>query len=202
MRGLYLITNDDPIDILMPKLEAALATGQVALLQYRRKKVASEYHLHELAQIKALCQRYDTPLLVNDNLALAQQLGLGVHLGQGDGAISDAVQQLQPDAVIGRTCQGNLAWAHQAVVDGASYVAFGAMFPTATKPEAACIPLSLIQTARAELNIPICVIGGLSLDNAAPAIAAGADLCAVISDILALSPEQIPARVQAWAALF
>lgn len=202
MRGLYLITNDDPIDLLLQKIDAALSTGQVALLQYRRKKVVAEQQIYELNQIKRLCQRYQTPLLVNDDLALAQQLGLGVHLGQGDGEITDAVQQLVSTAVIGRTCQGRLDWAHQAVAEGASYVAFGAIFPTSSKPEAACIPLALIETARAELDVPICVIGGMSLENAAAVIAAGADLCAVISDILALTPELIPARVNAWAELF
>ncbi|MDQ8934418.1 thiamine phosphate synthase [Acinetobacter rudis] len=202
MRGLYLITNDDPIELLLQKLEAALATGQIAILQYRRKKVEAIAQLEEVSKIKALCEKYTTPFVINDNLKLAVEFGLGVHLGQGDGAIVDAVNQLGTNQIIGRTCANSLEFALQALKDGASYVAFGAIFPTATKPEAGHTGVEIITQARALFSAPICAIGGLTVENAAEVIAAGADLCAVISDILALSVEQIPSRVEAWAKLF
>lgn len=202
MRGLYLITNDDPIELLLQKLEVALATAQIAILQYRRKKVALADQADEVSKIKALCLKYGTPFVINDNLALAKDFGLGVHLGQSDGAIVDAVAQLDADLIIGRTCANSLDFAEQAVKEGASYVAFGAIYSTATKPEAGHTGVEIIRQARAQFSVPICAIGGLTVENSAAVIAAGADLCAVISDILALSVEQIPSRVEAWAQLF
>jgi len=92
MRGLYLITNDDPIQLLLEKLDVALSTGQVAILQYRRKKIAKLDQPLEVQQIKALCEKHQVPFVINDDLALAEQFGLGVHLGQSDGEISDAVR--------------------------------------------------------------------------------------------------------------
>ncbi|AOA59006.1 thiamine phosphate synthase [Acinetobacter larvae] len=202
MRGLYLITNDDPFALLQAKLTAALATGQVALLQYRRKKVAYAAQLLEIAAIKALCQQFNTPFLINDHLDLAEKFALGVHLGQSDGEVVAARDVLPAQAIIGRTCLNDLALAEQAIADGVDYVAFGAVYATATKPEAGHVGLEVIRQAAQRFELPICAIGGLTVENAADVIAAGADLCAVISDILALDVEHIPARVQAWAALF
>ena len=94
MRGLYLITNDDPLQLLLEKLEVALATGHIAILQYRRKKVAKADQPDEVEQIQALCETYQVPFVINDDLELAEQFGLGVHLGQSDGEITDAAAYL------------------------------------------------------------------------------------------------------------
>ena len=202
MRGLYLITNDDLIELLLEKLEAALATGQVAILQYRRKKVPPLNQPAEVDAIKWLCEKFQVPLIINDDLILASQFQLGVHLGQSDGEIIDAKARLAPNAIIGRTCANSIELAEQAIVDGASYVAFGAIYATTTKPEAGNIGLQTLKQAREKIKVPICAIGGLTVENSREVIESGADLCAVISDILALSVQDIPARVQAWAALF
>ena len=92
--------------------------------------------------------------------------------------------------------------AEKAIAEGASYVAFGAIYATSTKPEAGNIGLATLQQASEKFDLPICAIGGLTVENSQAVIEAGADLCAVISDILALSVENIPARVAAWAQLF
>ena len=202
MRGLYLITNDDPFNILLEKLKAALATNQVAILQYRRKKVAKQDQVSEVEQIKDLCEQYKTPFVINDDLKLAEQFGLGVHLGQSDGEISGAAARLPQDAIIGRTCLSSIELAQKAIAEGATYVAFGAIYATDTKPEAGNIGLATLKQASAIFELPICAIGGLTVENAQPVIEAGADLCAVISDILGKSVEDIPARVAAWAHLF
>lgn len=202
MRGLYLITNDDPIELLLEKLEAALATGQVAILQYRRKKVPPLNQPAEVDAIKWLCEKYRVPLIINDDLILAAQFKLGVHLGQSDGEITDAKARLAPNAIIGRTCANSIELAEQAIIDGATYVAFGAVYATTTKPEAGNIGLETLKQARSKVNVPICAIGGLTVENSKAVIESGADLCAVISDILGLPVPEIPARVHAWAALF
>ncbi|XZU44120.1 thiamine phosphate synthase [Acinetobacter baumannii] len=202
MRGLYLITNDDPIQLLLEKLNAALATRQIAILQYRRKKVDKADQPAEVEQIKQLCEKYQVPFVINDDLKLAAQFGLGVHLGQSDGEITDAKSQLPEGVIIGRTCLNSLELAQKAIADGATYVAFGAVYATATKPEAGNVGIEVIKQAAAQYDLPICAIGGLTVENSKPVIEAGADLCAVISDILGRSTAEIPARVQAWAQLF
>ncbi|EOH6037219.1 thiamine phosphate synthase [Acinetobacter baumannii] len=202
MRGLYLITNDDPIQLLLEKLDAALATRQIAILQYRRKKVDKADQPAEVEQIKQLCEKYQVPFVINDDLKLAAQFGLGVHLGQSDGEITDAKSQLPEGVIIGRTCLNSLELAQKAIADGATYVAFGAVYATATKPEAGNVGIEVIKQAATQYDLPICAIGGLTVENSKPVIEAGADLCAVISDILGRSTAEIPARVQAWAKLF
>lgn len=202
MRGLYLITNDDPLELLLDKLEIALSTGHIAILQYRRKKVAKTDQYFEVEQIKVLCEAYHVPFVINDDLDLAVRYGLGVHLGQSDGEISDASQKLPQGVIIGRTCLNSLALAEKAIQDGATYVAFGAIYATSTKPEAGNVGIEVIRQARQQFDVPICAIGGLTVENAQVVIEQGADLCAVISDILGRPVEDIPARIQAWAALF
>ncbi|PTV47208.1 thiamine phosphate synthase [Acinetobacter pittii] len=202
MRGLYLITNDDPIQLLLEKLDAALATRQIAILQYRRKKVEKVDQPAEVEQIKLLCEKYQVPFVINDDLKLAAQFGLGVHLGQSDGEITDAKSQLPEGVIIGRTCLNSLELAQKAITDGATYIAFGAVYATSTKPEAGNVGIEVIKQAAARYDLPICAIGGLTVENSKPVIEAGADLCAVISDILGRSTAEIPARVQAWAQLF
>jgi len=202
MRGLYLITNDDPIELLLEKLDAALATHQIAILQYRRKKIDKAEQPAEVEQIKQLCEKYQVPFVINDDLKLAAKFGLGVHLGQSDGEITDAKSQLPEGVIIGRTCLNSLELAQKAIADGATYVAFGAVYATATKPEAGNVGIEVIKQAAAQYDLPICAIGGLTVENSKPVIEAGADLCAVISDILGRSTAEIPARVQAWAQLF
>ncbi len=202
MRGLYLITNDDPIQLLLEKLDAALATRQVAILQYRRKKIDKADQPAEVEQIKLLCEKYQVPFVINDDLKLAAQFGLGVHLGQSDGEITDAKSQLPEGVIIGRTCLNSLELAQKAIADGATYIAFGAVYATSTKPEAGNVGIEVIKQAAAQYDLPICAIGGLTVENSKPVIEAGADLCAVISDILGRSTAEIPARVQAWAQLF
>ena len=202
MRGLYLITNDDPLEILLAKLEGAFAHGGVAVLQYRRKNVAKEDQIYEVEYMKALCAEYKVPFVINDDLELAVKYGVGVHLGQGDGSIVDAVARLPKKVLIGRSCNNSLELAEQAITDGANYVAFGAIYATDTKPEAGNIGLETLQLAKAKLNVPICAIGGLTVENSQVVIESGADLCAVISDILGRPMHHIPERIEAWSELF
>lgn len=202
MRGLYLITNDDPLQLLLEKLQVALATGHIAILQYRRKKIAKADQPLEVEQIKLLCEKYQVPFVINDDLDLAEQFGLGVHLGQSDGEITDAIQRLPEGVIIGRTCLNSLELAEKAIAEGATYVAFGAVYTTSTKPEAGNVGIEVIQQAKQKFEVPICAIGGLTVENSQGVIEAGASLCAVISDILGRSTAEIPARVNAWAKLF
>ncbi|QQN89199.1 thiamine phosphate synthase [Acinetobacter variabilis] len=202
MRGLYLITNDDPIELLLAKLEGAMATYEVAVLQYRRKKVAKEDQAYEIEYMKQMCEQYKVPFVINDDLETAVKYGVGVHLGQDDGSIQEAVERLPKNVLIGRSCNNSLELAEQAIADGANYVAFGAIYTTDTKPEAGNIGLETLKQAKSKLNVPICAIGGLTVENSKEVIEAGADLCAVISDVLGRSMSTVGQRVYDWSELF
>jgi thiamine-phosphate pyrophosphorylase len=202
MRGLYLITNDDAFDVLHQKLQIALQNGPIALVQYRRKKVAPLQQLQEIEALMTLCQQYQVPFIINDNLTLAQQFGCGLHLGQGDGSLFEARTKLGTQAIIGRTCHASLALAAEAVRDGASYLAFGAMFPSVTKPNAQRVTTSILQQAKANFELPICVIGGLSIENSQPMVDINIDLYAVVGDILNLDNMHVAQRTKAWQVLF
>lgn len=202
MRGLYLITNDDPLEVLLAKLEGAFANGGIAVLQYRRKKVTKEDQIYEVEYMKALCAEYAVPFVINDDLEMAVKYGVGVHLGQDDGSIADAAAQLPQGVLIGCSCNNSLELAEKAIAEGANYVAFGAIYATDTKPEAGNIGLETLKQAKAQLNVPICAIGGLTVENSDVVITAGADLCAVISDILGRPMNHIPERLDEWSELF
>ena len=202
MHGLYLITNDDPIQLLLEKIQVALATGHIAILQYRRKKIAKADQPLEVEQIKILCEKYQVPFVINDDLSLAEQFGLAVQLSKSDGKSIDAAAWLTQEAINRRTCLNSLELAEKAIAEGATYVAFGAVYATSTKPEAGNVGVEVIQQAKQKFKVPICAIGGLTVENSQVVIEAGASLCAVISDILGRSTAEIPARVNAWAKLF
>ena len=202
MRGLYLITNDDPLELLLAKLEGAMANGGVAVLQYRRKKVAKEDQIYEIEYMKAMCAEYGVLFVINDDLEMAVKYGVGVHLGQDDGSIVEAVARLPKNVLIGRSCNNSLELAEQAIADGANYVAFGAIYATDSKPEAGNIGLETLKLAKDKLNVPLCAIGGLTVENSKEVIESGADYCAVISDILGLPMNAIPERLDEWSALF
>lgn len=202
MRGLYLITNDDPTEVLLAKLEGAMANGGIAVLQYRRKKVAKADQPYEIEYMKAMCAEYGVPFVINDDLEMAVKYGVGVHLGQDDGSIVEAVARLPQGVLIGRSCNNSLELAAQAVRDGANYVAFGAIYATDSKPEAGNIGLETLKLAQEQLNVPLCAIGGLTVENSKVVIESGADYCAVISDILGLPMYAIPERLDEWSALF
>ena len=202
MRGLYLITNDDPTEVLLAKLEGAMANGGIAVLQYRRKQVAKADQLYEIEYMKAMCAEYGVPFVINDDLEMAVKYGVGVHLGQDDGSIVEAVARLPQGVLIGRSCNNSLELAVQAVREGANYVAFGAIYATDSKPEAGNIGLETLKLAQEQLNVPLCAIGGLTVENSKVVIESGADYCAVISDILGLPMYAIPERLDEWSALF
>jgi thiamine-phosphate pyrophosphorylase len=155
----------------------------VALLQYRNKTAGPALRREQAAALQALCARAGVPLLVNDDVALAAEVGAaGAHLGEDDGDIAAARARLGPQAILGASCYDSLALARRALAAGASYVAFGAFFPTASKRTTRRASPELLRQAAA-LGVPRVAIGGITPDNAGPLVAAGADLLAVIGAV-------------------
>ena len=180
MRGLYAITPDSAdTATLVHKVEQALKAG-VAMLQYRNKMISKDKRLLQAKELAPLARGYGVPFIVNDDVEIALAVGAnGVHLGKEDGDLAAARAKL-PGRILGASCYADLASAQAAVGAGADYVAFGSVFPSPTKPAAVRAPLSLFEH---DLGVPLCAIGGITLRNAPPLIAAGADLLAVISDL-------------------
>ncbi|MFF7062788.1 thiamine phosphate synthase [Pseudomonas sp. NPDC008258] len=203
LRGLYAITDSQLLaGRFLSHVEAALEGG-VRLLQYRDKSDDAARRLREAEGLMKLCERYGTQLLINDDAELAARLGVGVHLGQTDGPLTPARALLGRQAIIGSTCHASLELAAQAASEGASYVAFGRFFNSVTKPGAPAANVELLEQARAQVKLPIAVIGGITLDNAAPLVAHGADLLAVIHGLFgADSAQEVTRRARAFNALF
>lgn len=184
VKGLYAITPDSTDrDALLIKVEAALLGG-VRIVQYRNKRstLNLRQHLETASALAKLCRQYQAIFIVNDDANLALNIGAdGVHLGKDDGDIASARKLLGKKAIIGVSCYDNLSRALQAQEQGANYVAFGAMFSSSTKPDAPRATLELLREGKAQLNIPIVAIGGITLHNAADVVDAGADALAVIN---------------------
>ena len=203
LRGLYAITDSQLLaGKFLPYVEAALEGG-VTLLQYRDKSQDASRRLREAQSLAELCARYKTQLIINDDAELAARLGVGVHLGQTDGPLTPARTLLGRNAIIGSTCHAQLELAEQAAREGASYVAFGRFFNSVTKPGAPAADTALLEHARNRIKLPICAIGGITLDNAAPLVAHGASLLAVIHGLFgADSTQEVTRRARAFNALF
>jgi thiamine-phosphate pyrophosphorylase len=197
MRGLYAITPDSADGAaLARKVEQALKAG-VAMLQYRSKLLSRDKRLRQARELAALARGYGVPFIVNDDVEIALAVGAnGVHLGKDDGDLAAARARL-PGRLLGASCYDSLDGARAAVRAGADYVAFGSVFPSGTKPGAVRAPLSLFGH---DLGVPLCAIGGITLENAPKLIAAGASLLAVISDLF--DAPDIAARVAAYRTLF
>lgn len=167
------------------KAEQALLGG-ARLIQYRDKTGSREKRLAQASALKNLCEYHNVLLIINDDIELAETVQAhGVHLGRDDIAIHAARLLLGPDAVIGVSCYDQPELALAAEKAGADYIAFGAFFPSITKPEARAASLELLTTAKQQLHIPVCTIGGITAKNAATLVDRGADMTAVISDLFA-----------------
>jgi thiamine-phosphate pyrophosphorylase len=201
LRGLYAITPEQPDgDRLLADVEAALAGG-CRLLQYRDKTSAMPERVRRAHALRDLSRRFGARLLINDDLALAALVHAdGAHLGGTDGNLAAARAILGPEKILGASCYADFAAAERATAAGADYIAFGAVYPSPTKPLASRAGLELFSRARAELATGACAIGGIMLTNAAPLITAGADLLAVITDLF--SAPDIAARATAYQRLF
>jgi thiamine-phosphate pyrophosphorylase len=197
MRGLYAITPDiaDTAE-LARRVEQALKAG-VALLQYRNKAISKDKRLLQAKELAPLARGYGVPLIVNDDVEIALAVGAnGAHLGKDDGDVAAARAQL-PGRILGISCYADLDKAKAAVRAGADYVAFGSVFPSPTKPGAVRAPLSLFSH---DLGVPLCAIGGITIENAPQLVAAGASLLAVISDLF--EAPDIAARASQYRRLF
>lgn len=177
---LYLISPQEVGGSFADRLGAALESGLVAAFQLRVKNI-EEDELARLAEpLQRICADAEVAFIVNDSMALAKRLGAdGVHLGQSDGDVRKARELLGPAAQIGKTCHDSRHLAMEAGESGADYVAFGAFYPTTTKPSNYRPDPSILTWWSTLFEIPCVAIGGITADNAKPLVEAGADFLAV-----------------------
>jgi thiamine-phosphate pyrophosphorylase len=177
---LYLISPQHVDGGFPDRLKAALEPGLAAAFQLRVKDV-DEHELARLAEpLQRICSDADAAFIVNDSISLAKRIGAdGVHLGQSDGDVREARALLGISAQIGRTCHDSRHLAMEAGEQGADYVAFGAFYPTTTKPSEYRPEPSILTWWSTVFEIPCVAIGGIAADNAGPLVRAGADFLAV-----------------------
>jgi thiamine-phosphate pyrophosphorylase len=195
IKGLYAITPDEPDTAeLLRKVRLALYGG-VRVLQYRNKAVNAVLRLEQAKALRKLTHEFSVLLIVNDDAVLAQQVDAdGVHLGGEDGSVDAARAVLHSGKLIGVSCYNHIALAREAVRQGADYVAFGSFFASTVKPDAVVATLELLRQARSEIAVPLVAIGGITLQNGAQLLEAGADALAVISAIFGATDIQGTAR--------
>lgn len=177
---LYLISPLYVAGSFPERLKRALGAGPVAAFQLRVKGVDQ----HEAARLgeplRQICADADVAFIVNDDISLAKRLGAdGVHLGQDDGDPREARSLLGPEVQIGVTCHDSRHLAMEAGEAGADYVAFGAFYPTVTKETRHHPDPSILSWWSTMFELPSVAIGGITPDNAAPLVKAGADFLAV-----------------------
>ena len=184
IKGLYAITPDmADLNTLIHKTQLVIEGGAF-MVQYRSKIQDRAVKIQQCAAILRLCREYGVPCIVNDDVEMCRILEAdGVHLGENDDNIAEVRRILGEDAIIGSSCYDQLDRAKQAQKEGATYVAFGAVFPTPTKPDAPRATLALLREAKREIHIPIVAIGGITVNNAHDVIEAGVDAIAVITSL-------------------
>jgi thiamine-phosphate pyrophosphorylase len=201
MKGLYLVTPDwDDTDALIKATETALSVG-IGLLQYRHKTANGELRLEQASALLKLCRQHNVPFIVNDHIDLCIALDAdGIHVGGTDASVAVVRTLIGKDKILGASCYGDFALAEQAQIAGASYVAFGGFYPSRVKKYEVSTPAAIVSKAKSQLTLPVCVIGGMTPDNAKPLVKEGADMVAAISSVY--SADDIATAVREFAALF
>lgn len=196
MKGLYIVTPDwDDTKKLLEITELALKGG-AAVVQYRHKTANAGLRREQAECLLALCRSYGRPLVINDFVELCMELDAdGVHVGGTDAAVAEVRAAIGPDKILGASCYGDLGLARKSHAEGASYVAFGGFYASRVKKYPVTTPISIIGDSHAAVPLPIVVIGGMTVDNAAPLVAAGTDMVAAISSVyLAADPQAVAQR--------
>lgn len=195
LHGLYAITDacGDNTAALVDKVKHAIAGG-ARIIQYRDKSDNPALRKEQACALLTLCRQHKIPLIINDDVALAKEIGAdGVHLGKDDGDIQQARAQLG-SGIIGISCYNDWHRAEAAARGGADYIAFGAFFPSATKPEAVKADPELLHRSKRELDLPVVAIGGITPANGAALISSGADMLAVVHGVFGQADVEAAAR--------
>ena len=185
---LYLITPPviDDLEAFAGHLESALDAGPVAALQIRLKPADDATITAAVKRLASIAQGRGVAVILNDRPDLASALGCdGVHVGQTDASVAAARRIMGKNAMIGATCHDSRHLGMEAAEAGADYVAFGAFYPTDTKETTHRPEPEILSIWQETMEVPSVAIGGITVENAAPLVAAGADFLAVSAGVWA-----------------
>lgn len=195
IRGLYAITPDETDTAELLRKVRLVLSGGARVLQYRNKIAGTSLRLVQAWALRELTGEFSVSLIINDDAVLAQQVDAeGVHLGGEDVGVAAARAVLGNDKLIGVSCYNRMTLAHEAVRQGADYVAFGSFFASTIKPDAVAASPDLLRQARREMPVPLVAIGGITVNNGALLLEAGADALAVIAAVFSATDIQGAAR--------
>jgi thiamine-phosphate pyrophosphorylase len=184
INGVYAITpHQEDIVILIRQVEDCLKGG-VSLVQYRSKLLSKKNQYKQAEKLKMLCDQYNKPLIINDDIELCQHLdAFGVHLGKDDDSLEKSRDLLGPNKIIGISCYNDWKRIEKAINGKADYVALGACFPSETKQGAPKVQLDMIAKAIKKYQTPIVAIGGINLRNVDLLIKEGVNCIALINGL-------------------
>ena len=192
--GLYAVTPDEVDTDRLLTLTEAVLRGGATTLQYRHKTATRELALEQARELRALTRRHGAWLVINDHVDLARSVEAdGIHVGHTDRSIAALREELGDSMCLGASCYGSLERVAEMAEAGADYVALGGFYASRVKKYPVTTPLSAIGDARRH-GLPVVVIGGITADNAAPLVEAGADAIAVISGLYATPDPEAAAR--------
>lgn len=202
INGLYAITPDlENTDVLCKMVEASILGG-AQVIQYRNKVAKQPQLISQARALLAICRQYQTLFIINDHVKLCLALDAdGVHIGGDDGDIAAIKKRIGTDKILGVSCYGDFARAQVAAKLGADYLAFGACFPSNTKPNAPRADLNLFTQAKT-LSVPSVAIGGITLENVDSVVSAGADAVAVIGELFNRDIQEIAPCAQQFSSFF
>jgi thiamine-phosphate pyrophosphorylase len=202
IHGLYAITPDlEDTDQLCKMVEASILGG-ASVIQYRNKIAKQPLLTSQADALLRVCRRHQIPFIINDHIELCLVLDAdGVHIGGDDGDIAATRATIGPDKILGVSCYADFARAQTAAELGADYVAFGACFPSSTKPNAPRAELNLFAKAKT-LSVPCVAIGGITLENVGSVVTAGASAVAVIGELFNRDMQEIAPCAQQFSSFF
>ena len=183
--AVYAISPEFETDAELFAWAESLLQSPCPIVQYRDKTHQTPQKLARAHVLREITKADKTIFIINDNILLSLKANAdGVHLGKNDGSLFLARQLLGKNKILGVSCYSSLKNAQIAEKLGADYVAFGAVFPSPTKPQAPQVALSKIALAKMALNIPVCAIGGITPENAAQVLKSGIDFIAISHALL------------------
>lgn len=185
MKGLYIVTPDWDDTAKMVEVTERALKGGAEIVQYRHKTASPELRLEQAKALQKLCRQYGKPFIINDHLDLYLELGAdGIHVGGMDAPVKQVRAAVGPGKIVGASCYGDIELARKATRDGASYVAFGGFYPSRVKKYPVTTPQNIVTDWKKEMpSMPVCVIGGMDVENARPLVGLGADMVAVVSGV-------------------
>lgn len=201
VRGLYVIADTEIIEKDLVLTVAEAIEGGARIVQYRDKSDNAAKRSSDGIALRDLCRQHGVAFIINDDIELARQVNAdGVHLGKEDAELTSAHEQLGANFIIGVSCYNELERGRSAIAAGASYIAFGSFYPSTVKPDAVRASETLLTQAKQEFTVPVVAIGGITPENGARLVAAGADALAVITGVF--KSDDICAAARQYATLF